>query len=585
MCGIAGVLWKRDARPFDDASVHRHFNAAIRHRGPDADGVFFGDGFTTVHRRLSIIDIAHGQQPMTLQDGDLGVCYNGEIYNYQDIRDDLQREGWRFDTNCDTEVLLKLFAAHGPAGFDKLEGMFSAFIWDRRNPATPQYYLVRDPLGVKPLYLYEDDDCFLFCSEITPIITFGGLDLSPDPQGLASYLTFRYPQAPYTAYARIQRIEAGTYLKVTGAPGALSVMRHRYWDVPSVDAPLSISMADAAAELRRLLRGSVARQQMAETPVGVLLSGGLDSSVIAALCADVGAHLKSFNIGFPTLNEFEFSDDVAHKHDLPHYKIETTPEDMAENFGTVVRAMDDLIADPACFPLYLLCSFVREHVTVLLSGEGSDEMLGGYPQYTRTINDGPAPSGDQFERFLGYSWYFNKNAPPVTQTFSPSRLRMFRKYFTGAPLLEGMLAYDQKTWLPENLMMKADKILMAHSLEGRFPFLAKDVLSFVAQLPRELKLGCANGKTVLREAFAPELPESVLTRPKMGFSVPVSDLVSVMHDPFYDALNGAAQGPFAGVLDFNAIRRDADDHYAGRAADPLRMWTLLVMTQWMTQAH
>lgn len=585
MCGIAGVIWKRDARPFDDAALSRHFTAALEHRGPDAHGAFAGPGFATVHRRLSIIDIANGRQPMTLEDGAVGVSYNGEIYNHQDIRQDLERAGWRFDTHCDTEVLLKLFAAEGAAGFEKLEGMFSAFIWDLRDPHQPQFFLVRDALGVKPLYLYEDETCYLFCSEITPLITFGGLDLTPDPQGVASYLTYRYPQAPHTAYARIRRIEAGVYVRMTGRPGAVRSMDHRYWDVPRVATPLSISMTDAAAELRRLLRGSVARQQMAETPVGVLLSGGVDSSVIAALCADVGAHLKSFNIGFPDLNEFSFSDDVAHKHDLPHYTIETTPEAMAENFSTVVRAMDDLIADPACFPLYLLCGFVREHVTVLLSGEGSDEMLGGYPQYRRTVDDPPAPANDQFERFLGFSWYFNDRPPPVAQPYSPSRLRAFRKYFTGAPLLEGMLAYDQKTWLPENLMMKADKILMSQSLEGRFPFLAKDVLEFVAHLPRELKLGCANGKTVLREAFAPELPESVLTRPKMGFSVPVANLVHVMRDRFYDALHQLAQGPFAGVLDLGAIRRDVDDHYAGRADNPLRLWTLLVMANWMTQTR
>lgn len=580
MCGFAGVIWKGRARPFDEIAALRLLGDSIAHRGPDGEGMHCGDGFAAVHRRLAIIDIENGQQPMTIHDGRVGIVYNGEIYNHELLRAELEADGTNFETHCDTEVLLRTFAAYGVEAFARCEGMFAAFIWDLRDETAPRFYLVRDHLGVKPLYLYEDESCWVFSSEIRAILRLPSIDLSPDPAAFSSYLTYRYVHAPMTPFRRIRRVEAGVCVRISSG----SSFHQRFWDIPVAERPLDISIDDAAAELRRLLRVSVKRQQMSEVPVGLLLSGGLDSSVIASLCRDVGARLASFNIGFPDLNEFSYSDDVAHRFELPHYKIVTTPAEIATRFDSVVKAMDDLIADPACFPLSILCDSIKSHVTVVLSGEGSDEMLGGYPQYRRVLLDPPAPCGDQFERFLRYSWYFNDVSPPVVGGAAAAELRTHRKYFNRGFLLEGMLGYDQKTWLSENLMMKADKILMSHSLEGRFPFLSTDVMRFVSSLPQSHKVGCANGKTVLRRAFERDLPESVLERKKMGFSVPVAELVSTLRDRFFDLAASAKGGHFAGVLDHEAIRRDMEDHYAGRNDQPLRMWTLLVMYQWMDGA-
>lgn len=577
MCGIAGVVWKATRRTFDVSQALRVLGDAIAHRGPDGNGIYESDKFAVVHRRLAIIDLAKGHQPMILDEGRIGIVYNGEIYNHQELREELERKGYEFETSCDTEVFLKLYAAEGADGFPRLEGMFAAFIWDVRNPDRPLFYLIRDHFGVKPLYLYEDADCYVFASEISALAGLRDLDFSPSLYGLASYLTFRYVQAPYTAFARVRRIEAGTYVRIANGH-SLDI---RYWDVPVAASPLRIGIDEAASELRSLLRHSVQQQQMSDVPVGLLLSGGMDSSVIAVLCREVGASLASFNIGFPDLNEFQFSDEVAQKFELPHFKYETTPQEIANRFESVVSAMDDLIADPACFPLYILCEVVKQHVTVLLSGEGSDEMLAGYPQYRRVVNDNPAPLHASFEHFLSYSEYFSTAHPPILGRPFPSRIRTNRKYFDQGFLLEGMLAYDQKTWLPENLMMKADKILMAHSLEGRFPFLSTKLVEFISQLPQEMKIGCEQGKTILRHAFRSDLPQSVRGRKKMGFSVPVADLLREMKDRFYDLAGAGQTGHFAGVLDHGAIARDMDDYFAGRNSQSLRMWTLLVMFQWM----
>lgn len=576
MCGYAGIIWKNGITPSDAESTLTGMEADLFHRGPDGGGAEIGNGFAVIHRRLAIIDIAQGHQPMLSADGRTGIAYNGEIYNFKEIRCDLERRGHRFHTDCDTEVFLALFEADGVKAFARLDGMFTAFIWDFRTDPQGDFYLVRDHLGIKPLYVYEDSKRFVFSSELLPLLRVDGLDLEPDLVGLASYLTYRYCQAPFTLFRRIRRAESGTYMRIRHGQAST----WRFWDMPPHENTCTLTLDDAAAELKRLLRKSVAQQQMSEVPVGLLLSGGLDSSVIAALCADVGVSLRSYNIGFPYLNEFQFSKEVADRFSLPHIAIETTPAEIAGRFDRVVAAMDEPIADPACFPLHILCDHIKEHITVVLSGEGSDEMLGGYPQYQRILESSPGPIGEKFDQFRDFSWYFARRTLPLTRNVPPHKLWRQRQYFTERSMLNGMLAYDMKTWLPENLMAKADKILMSHSLEGRFPFLSPQIVEFVSGLPENFKFGADGGKSILRRAFSDVLPQSVLTRPKMGFSVPVSDLVQQMREQLYDLLDSEKTGMMAGMLDHRALRADFDAHFAGRHEQPLWLWTVLVLLQW-----
>lgn len=576
MCGYAGTIWKSGATPPDAESMLTRIGTALLHRGPDESGTKVGTGFAVIHRRLAIIDIAEGHQPMLSADGRVGIAYNGEIYNYKELRRDLESRGYRFHTNSDTEVFLSLYEAEGVGAFDRLDGMFTAFIWDFRTEPGGDFYLVRDHLGIKPVYLYEDGKRFVFSSELRPLLQQEGLDLEIDPVGVASYLTYRYCHAPHTLFKRIRRVEAGTYTRIRRGQAST----WRFWDLPLNENTCTLSLDDAAAHLRSLLQESVAKQQMSEVPVGILLSGGLDSSVIAALCADVGAKLLSFNIGFPNLNEFEYSKEVAKQFKLPHVTVETTPAEIADRFDRVVADMDEPIADPACFPLHILCDRIKEHVTVVLSGEGSDELLGGYPQYQRVLDDPVAPLWEKFDRFRDYSWYFNSRRLPLTEMVPPYKHWGHRQYFGERSMLNGMLAYDLKTWLPENLMAKADKILMSHSLEGRFPFLSPGIVEFCCSLPEHYKLDKDDGKKILRRAFGHVLPQSVLKRPKMGFSVPVADLVLQMREQLYDLLDTNQSRDLGELLDLQSLRQDFDDHFAGRREQSLWLWTVLVLLQW-----
>lgn len=577
MCGYAGVIWKDGVAPYDAEGLLGRLGASLLHRGPDEGGAKIGEGFAVVHRRLAIIDIAEGHQPMAAADGRVGIAFNGEIYNYKELRRELEVRGRSFRTNSDTEVFLALYEAEGVAAFNRLDGMFTAFIWDFRSGVGGEYYLVRDHLGVKPLYVYEDGKKIIFCSELRPLLQIDGLDLEFDPEGLASYLTYRYCHAPRTLYKRIRRVEAGTYSRIKHGRSST----WRFWDLPSNENTCALTLDDAATQLRHLLRESVAKQQMSEVPVGILLSGGIDSSVIAGLCAEVGANLLSFNIGFPNLNEFSFSEEVAKQFKLPHVTVETTPAEIASRFGRVVADMDEPIADPACFPLHILCDRIKEHVTVVLSGEGSDELLGGYPQYQRILEGPVAPLWEKFDRFREYSWYFNSRPLPLTTSIPPYKHWGHRQYFGERSILNGMLAYDLKTWLPENLMAKADKILMSRSLEGRFPFLSPRIVEFCSSLPEHYKLDRDAGKKILRRAFDHFLPSSILSRPKMGFSVPVAELLVEMRGQVYGLLDANGTKRLDELLDLKSLREDFDAHFSGRNENALWVWTVFVLLRWL----
>ena len=575
MCGFAGYVCKTGS--VSDVAVQSlaHLGEMLFHRGPDDSGIRVGNRFAVVHRRLSIIDAAHGQQPMLTADGKLGLAYNGEIYNFKALQSELVEQGVKFQTDCDTEVLLALFERNGVECFRRLDGMFTAFIWDYRASEDGEFYLVRDQLGIKPLYLYEDKSQWLFSSELSPLLHVQGLDLEVDTAGLASYFTYRYVTAPRTFFKRIRRIEAGTYVRIKSGLATT----WRYWDLPVDTGTNALSLEDAAGELRLMLRKSVEQQQMSEVPVGLLLSGGLDSSAIASLCADIGVSMTSFSIGFPDLNEFQYAEEVAARFGLPHVAVETTPEEIINRFDLVVAAMDEPIADPACFPLHILCESIKSQVTVVLSGEGSDEMFAGYPQYALAMSPIHSRPQDRFAHFMASSWYFHDRCPPLNFPSDPSRNLLHKIYYDERAPLSGMLAFDQKTWLSENLMAKADKILMSHSLEGRFPFLTTGILEFAASLPDSLRTDAIGGKSVLRKAFSRSLPPSVISRKKMGFSVPVSQLLDRLKNRFRYLLE-SREGAFSNHIDYDRLIEDFEDHFSGRREQSLWLWTVIVLLQW-----
>lgn len=542
----------------------------MRHRGPDGEGLAKTPLGLFGHLRLAIVDVARGAQPIYNEDGSVGVVFNGEIYNYLELRRGLQAKGHQFVTETDTEVLVHLFEEEGTASFARLIGMFALAIF------TPEAaYLVRDQVGIKPLYYYQDGRRTLFASELKALLAVPGLDLEPSEIGLRHYLTFRYCAGQETIFRHIRKLPPAHYLKLTARGSRLQ----RYDSLPGPTEPMGTTHERMEA-LRETMLEVVASQLMGEVPIGLTLSGGLDSSAIAYCINHLGAKPETFNIGFPSVNEFEFSEAVARAFNLNHTAVLMAPSELAGYLPKYVRAIDEPLADAACLPLYKLCETIREQVTVVLSGEGGDEVFAGYPQYWQTAANYPTASEKSFRFFLERSWYFLG----LDELFLSRRRAEFpaRETFKGR-IQQAMSAYDLHTWVPENLMMKADKILMAHSLEGRFPFLDLRVLRLAASLPQSETLGPGqpgpSGKWLLRELMTDLLPRNVIKRPKMGFSVPIPELLLSIKGLVQDTLR--ASGILDLILDRRAIIAVVDAHFDGRQTAPLLVWTLFILHYWV----
>jgi len=572
MCGIAGVI-ARGGREIDGEACLDAMEGVIRHRGPNESGRHVGHEAAFLNVRLSIVDIAGGSHPMYSADGRVGIVYNGEVYNYLELRDELQKKGRTFRSHTDTEVVLRMYEEYGTEGFKRLNGMFGFCIWDERSGDV---FLVRDQFGIKPLYVYQDAAKIVFCSEIKGILSLEDVELDLDGLGFQDYLVFRYMQAPRTLFRRIERLEAGTYMRIRGG----HCTRMRYWDVSYEDPEPARPLDELREELMARFQQAVRSQLMGEVPIGVLLSGGVDSSVISYFVHTLGANLTTFNIGFPEVNEFEFSRAVAEAHKLKHVEVVMTVPELIELFDDIMYAIDEPIADPACFPLYRLCRELKKEVTVVLSGEGGDELFAGYPQYAQLLAD-PGPPDRLFSRFLERSWYFDDGPDFLIDKRLPPQHLRFRKYFDRQPLLNAMLAYDMRTWMPDNLMMKADKILMAHSLEGRFPFLDRGLFEFAARIPQRFKIH-PDGmqKWLLKTSIAPFLPDKIIERPKMGFTVPVPHILNAVRATVEDVTRLGAQAPIGGVLDMTRVARLNADFYGGNGALALQTWTVFVLCYW-----
>lgn len=574
MCGIAGIVRKTGVGSALAESALR-LQSALHHRGPDGVGAHRDSNRVFMNLRLAIVDRAGGDQPIWSEDRRVGIVYNGEVYNYRELRAELEGRNVRFHTNSDTEVVLRMYETYGVDSFERLSGMFGFCIWDDRSG---EVFLVRDHLGIKPLYLYEDAEKFVFSSEIRGILSQPEVDTELDPAGFQDYLTFRYIQSPVSLFKRIRRLDAGTYIRIRGG----QAVQYRYWE-PEYKEPLrDPSPEHALEELAALFKRAVSSQLMGEVPIGVLLSGGLDSSAIAYFVHELGANLTTFNIGFPEVNEFQYSRAVAKAFGLAHIEVEMSVDELVARSQDVIMALDEPIADPACFPLHRLCDELQRQVTVVLSGEGGDELFGGYPQYKQLLGSDVDPRA-QFTEFLDRSWYFRDGSSFLRdEHFPPHELR-HRKYFSGKRLLNGMLNFDVKTWLPDNLMMKADKILMSKSLEGRFPFLDKDLFAFAAGLPDHFKISPeGTSKWLLKRLMEPKLPQEVTHRPKMGFTVPVDVLLQRLQSTVEDAAH--ASTPLSDVLKVDKLQNVVQDYYRRGHGSALRVWTIFVLTQWFNVA-
>ncbi|MGI9498845.1 MAG: asparagine synthase (glutamine-hydrolyzing), partial [Geminicoccaceae bacterium] len=561
MCGIVGWI---DPEAPDGPESRRRIQAmcdAIRHRGPDDDGVFIADGVALGMRRLSIVDLEGGAQPMVGGGGEVQLVFNGEIYNHAELRDGLAAEGVVFETQSDTEVILRLYERFGKAAFARLNGMFAIAIFDGRTGCLT---LVRDRLGVKPLYYSFDGRRLLFASEIKAILEALPARPPVNPRAIWDYLTFRFVPAPDTIWQGIAKLEPAHLLTIERGLSREPVIE-RWWDMPTPGRTDSLDEQTLVQEFDWLLRDAVERRMRADVRVGVLLSGGLDSSVVAALAAKSHPRLATFAIAFEgadAIDERGFARDVAQHLGADHHEIAIGEKDVLDFLPDFVHATDEPLADLASIPLYYVSRLAREQVKVVLSGEGSDEILGGYSfdvwagRWDQAAEQaGTLANRSRLARYLSATpampdpglLDLRQTPQPLTMTaymtskekqallrtvggFPDSHDRPRRDlatYGDASPLAQALYTYCQD-WLVEDLLMKADKMSMANSLELRTPFLDYRLVEMAAHLPDALRVGRDRSgqyrtKRILREIAAQLIPRTVIERSKMGFPVPLYD--------------------------------------------------------------
>ena len=601
----------------------------ILHRGPDDRGLFIGEGVALGMQRLSIVDLGGGHQPMASDDGAIQLVFNGEIYNHDELRERLRRRGALFKTRSDTEVILRTYELDGIDGFATLNGMFAVAVWDGRRRTL---HLVRDRLGVKPLYYARVGKALVFGSEIKAILASGLVERVVNPRAIWDYMTSRYVPSPETIWRDIFKLPPAHRLSIAldGDPTI-----ERWWDVPFCEPQRSNSGSDFDAEFAELFDNAVDLRMVADVPVGILLSGGLDSSAVAAAASRKGAHVETFSVAFdgaPEIDERAYAKQVADHLQTRHHEVVIGQREFMDFLPDFVRFSDEPLADLASIPLYYVSRLARGSVKVVLSGEGSDEIFGGYTfdrwvaMWERARRSGSGVAGALARSPLGavlgrispdfatrrndasieidlrrlaepltmtnLTTSSNKRAWFRSETLYPDTLDSARQALQriGAqdPLNQALYVYCQD-WLVEDLLMKADRMSMANSLELRTPFLDYRLVEWAWRLPPQWKVGAEAGgdpvtKRVLRRYARSRLPAAVIDRPKLGFPVPVygwlsGELAGWAHDML---------GPGAHVRSW--LRDGVVDGFVRQgtcaeadSAAQHRLWNVLILEQWARQ--
>jgi asparagine synthase (glutamine-hydrolysing) len=625
MCGINGIAFSSASGRRIDPALLGRMRDVLRHRGPDDDGMFVSDRVGLGHRRLSIVDVSRGHQPMTNEDATLHITYNGEIYNHADYREPLEAKGHVYQTYCDTETILHLYEEHGSTCVDYLRGMFAFAIWDQRKK---ELFIARDRLGVKPLYyVHCEDGSLYFGSEIKALLEARAVKPEINYAVLSDYLANHATSGEETLFKSIKRLLPGHLM--TWRDGEVSI--RRYWDV---DFSKDADVCDDTTYIERwseLFRESIRLRLMADVPLGMFLSGGIDSSAIAALMSGmVSEPIKTFSVAFREreANELEYARLIANAYKTNHHEIIVTPEQFFAALPRLVWHEDEPLAHPSSVALYFVSKLASEHVKVVLTGEGSDELLAGYGRYQRTIwnlawgrnynklipsiaRDAirkqieRMPSGGRMRQKLMRTFlvlspelesiYFDNFAvfpAPMQQHLftrdTSDRIRDIDPYVELRRLLErtkdlsvldGLLYADIKTYLQE-LLMKQDQMSMATSVESRVPFLDHKLVEFTAKMPDTLKLRGGTTKYILRESMKGILPEKILSRRKMGFPVPIG---SWFRGSFKSVIDEYVLGERAlarGIFAPDFMRKLVSLHQAGEDHSE-RLWALLNFEIWL----
>jgi asparagine synthase (glutamine-hydrolysing) len=627
MCGIAGLYHLATPKPVDPARVNA-MTDVLAHRGPDGAGIWTAPGVGLGHRRLAIIDVAGSPQPMATEEGDLHVTYNGEIYNFAEVRAELQALGAHFRTNGDTEVLLHGWRAWGPAMLDRLNGMFAFALHDAARGCL---FLARDRFGVKPLLYAElSDGSVAFASELKGLLAHPLLRRAPELRAVEDYLAFGYVPDDTCLVAGVRKLPAGHWLMLErGRP--LPAPR-RWWQLSFADRATG-STRDLTAELTERMRAGVRSRMVADVPLGAFLSGGVDSSAVVALMAEAsGRAVKTCTIGFTEAGHDErtYADQIARRFATQHRERVVAADDFAL-IDRLADAFDEPFADASALATYQVCALAREQVTVALSGDGADEALAGYRRYRfqaaeeRVRGLVPATARARVFGALGRVYPKADWAPrrfrakttllaladdgaeayarAVGVTTPALRARLFtetaRRGLDGyraeqryvdtmrdAPARDGLdrAQYaDMLHWLPGDILTKIDRTSMAVSLEAREPLLDHRFVQFAATLPASLRLRHGQGKWLMKKAMEPWLPREILYRPKMGFVTPVSAWFRGALADEAAGLARSARLADTGWLDRDMIARIAADHRAGRAEHGRTLWQLVMLERSLTR--
>ncbi len=632
MCGITGIFDTRAAREVSAQSLRR-MNESQIHRGPDEGSVHIEPGVGLGHRRLSIIDVATGQQPLFNEDGSVVVVFNGEIYNFQDLVPELQALGHVFHTRSDTEVIVHAWEAWGEDCVKRFRGMFAFALWDRNRQT---FFLGRDRLGVKPMfYAVLDDGMLVFGSELKTLMAYGAggvaLKREIDPLAVEEYFALGYVAEPRTIYRQARKLSPGHTLAIRR--GQPVPEPREYWDVRFTN-DLAISLPEATEELVRRLDESVRLRLISEVPLGAFLSGGVDSSAVVAMMARQSSEpVNTCSIAFddPAFNEAAFAQQVADRYRTRHF-VETVKSDDFDLVDTLAALYDEPYADSSAIPTYRVCQLARKRVTVALSGDGGDESLGGYRRYRLHLMEErmrsalPAalrrplfgllgriyPKADWAPRVLRAKTTFEGMSRSAVEAYfhsvsifrGPMRDQLFSAAFkrelggyraqdvfmhhagragTDDPL--ALIQYlDIKTYLVGDINTKVDRASMAHSLEVREPLMDHPLVEWLARLPSSMKIRGQEGKFVFKKAMEPHLPEEILYRPKMGFAVPLARWFrGPLRARLKDAVLGARLAD-SGWFDQRYLGRLVEEHQSGVRDHSAPLWTLLMFDAFLRRS-
>ena len=621
MCGICGKFEFGNTGTVSPALV-KSMADTIAHRGPDDEGYYVSGPVGLGFRRLSIIDLSTGHQPLSNEDGTVWIVFNGEIYNYQELREFLVGKGHIFKTSTDTEVIIHLYEELGPECLRKLRGMFGFAIWDARDKSL---FLARDRVGIKPLYYCLTDGSLVFASEIKAILADPSVNRQLAPELIDRFLTFLYVPGDETLLKGIRKLAPGHYLLIKDGKVAV----RQYWDLEFTGSYRGRSVEQTESDLLALLSETVRLHMIADVPVGVLLSGGVDSTGVLSLAVEgTGKKISTFTVGFAeqgVADERPYARLAAQKFGTEHYEMTISARDFAEFLPKYVWHMEEPVCEPPAIALYYVSKLARNHVTVLLSGEGGDEAFAGYSNYRNLVwlermkRGGPWVNGalaggislvnslSGSSRFAKYvplmgdrfpDYYFSRTSNPYRTTgnglgslyssdfqaeldreHSLQPVRDLQKHMRGRGTLDTMLYIDTKTWLPDDLLVKADKMTMANSIELRVPLLDHKVLEFAASLPASRKLNGFTTKFILKKVLSERVPGEILNRKKAGFPVPYEswlrkDLKSVVWDVLMDSRT-LGRGYFSKPAIEGLLRADAMGSH--RSKD---IFSLLTLELW-----